>query len=408
MRKSILFLIILFIQIPLFAQVGEVIWEEQFDSVNTDIWNVINGDGCPLLCGFGNQELQYYRPANVYIEEVAGEDGNNAIVLEAMEQAFAGKPYTSGKIESEDKLAIRYGLVEVRMNVPDLEVGLWPAFWLLGDSHGTDGWPESGEIDMMEMGHRQAEKQRQGHPNASNNNYVGSNLIWYAQGACAGVATCAASMADNTSFNQPYESSDSLDNRYVIYRMYWDSNSIRFTIEDNEVEYDLYTSQINLDNGEFGTTFRKPFYFIANLAVGGTFTDASNSNEVTAPIPAKAYIDYIKVSKWNGAGDIYLDGVILSNEDDDETAPTGFKLDQNYPNPFNPTTNISFELPSAGQVQLSVFDLQGRKVADVANKTYSQGSHNVQFNAEGLSSGVYYYSLTFGELTQINKMTLIK
>lgn len=407
MRKSILALIVLFFQIPSFAQVGELLWEEQFDSVNADIWNVIDSNGCPRLCGWGNSELEFYRPNNVYIEDVAGEEGNKALVLEAKDEMWSGSPFTSGRIESEDNLAIRYGVVEVRMSVPDLEVGLWPAFWMLGTNHSTDGWPESGEIDIMEMGHKLAERERQGHPDAPINNYVGANIIWYASAACAGNATCAASIADDTGFNQPYEASDSLDNRFVTYRLYWDSNSIRFAIVDQDIEYDLYTGPVSITSGELASTFRKPFYFITNLAVGGTFTDASSAEDVTATIPAKMYIDYIKVNKWNGQGELYLDGMLVSNEEVEPT-PSGIRLSQNYPNPFNPSTAINFELPSSGKVQLSVFDLQGRKVADLANRVYSQGSHSVQFDASGLSSGVYYYSLTVDGLSQIKKMTLIK
>ncbi|MEQ9309197.1 MAG: family 16 glycosylhydrolase [Balneolaceae bacterium] len=407
MKKSLFVLLFLSFQLPAYSQVGELVWEEQFDSVNTDVWNVIDSNGCPRLCGWGNSELEFYKPYNVYVDSITGEEGNSALVLEAQKQMWAGSPFTSGRIESENNLAIRYGVVEVRMAVPDLEVGLWPAFWMLGANHETDGWPKSGEIDIMEMGHKLAERNRQGHPNAPINNYVGANLIWYASAACGGNPTCAASIADDTGFNQPYEASDSLDNRFVTYRLYWDSNSIKFTVIDQEVEYDLYTAAVSISGGELASTFREPFFFITNLAVGGTFTDASNANEVTAPLPAKMYIDYIKVNKWNGQGELYLDGLLVSNEEV-ETTPNLVKLSQNYPNPFNPSTSINFELPSSGNVQLSVFDLQGRRVADLANKVYSQGSHSVQFDASGLSSGVYYYSLTFDGFSQFKKMTLIK
>jgi len=66
------------------AQVGNVIWEDNFDTLNEDVWTPNVGDGCDEgICGWGNQELEYYSPNNVYIEAIAGESGNNALVLEA-------------------------------------------------------------------------------------------------------------------------------------------------------------------------------------------------------------------------------------------------------------------------------------------------------------------------------------
>ncbi len=85
-----------------------------------------------------------------------------------------------------------------------------------------------------------------------------------------------------------------------------------------------------------------------------------------------------------------------------------FALSQNYPNPFNPVTQIRFSIPSAGFVNLSVFDLSGRKVAELVNGTSKAGEYSVDFNASGLSSGVYFYRLSAGNFTEVKKMTLLK
>ena len=85
-----------------------------------------------------------------------------------------------------------------------------------------------------------------------------------------------------------------------------------------------------------------------------------------------------------------------------------FELYQNYPNPFNPTTNISFQLPQASQVSLIVYDMNGRKVADLASDFYSAGRHVVSFDASNLSSGVYIYSLRAGNMLLNRKMMLSK
>lgn len=84
------------------------------------------------------------------------------------------------------------------------------------------------------------------------------------------------------------------------------------------------------------------------------------------------------------------------------------QLNQNYPNPFNPTTEISFTVPEASDVALTVYNVKGQQVATLANQRVSAGSHSFTFNAENLSSGLYFYRLTTGNITLTEKMTLIK
>ncbi|MEX0845385.1 MAG: T9SS type A sorting domain-containing protein [Balneolaceae bacterium] len=86
--------------------------------------------------------------------------------------------------------------------------------------------------------------------------------------------------------------------------------------------------------------------------------------------------------------------------------PSVFSLAQNYPNPFNPTTMISFNLPVNSEVRLEVFDLLGRKVATLVDERMQAGSHEIQFNAQNLSSGVYFYQLKT-ELTSLTKKMLL-
>tara|TARA_Y100001935_G_scaffold247870_1_gene244301 strand:- start:4796 stop:7189 length:2394 start_codon:yes stop_codon:yes gene_type:complete len=89
--------------------------------------------------------------------------------------------------------------------------------------------------------------------------------------------------------------------------------------------------------------------------------------------------------------------------------PSSFKLDQNYPNPFNPATNISFTLPKASNVMLSVYNVLGQKVATIIdNQAYQAGSHRVRFDASALSSGLYIYKIEAGSFVNAKKMMLIK
>jgi hypothetical protein len=83
-------------------------------------------------------------------------------------------------------------------------------------------------------------------------------------------------------------------------------------------------------------------------------------------------------------------------------------LSQNYPNPFNPVTNIKFSIPKYGSVELKVFDINGKEIATLCNQSLQKGSYNVEFNADKLSSGMYFYTLRTNEFTSTNKMILIK
>lgn len=85
-----------------------------------------------------------------------------------------------------------------------------------------------------------------------------------------------------------------------------------------------------------------------------------------------------------------------------------FALEQNYPNPFNPTTSISYSLPQNEFVTLKVYDVIGNEVATLVNTLQESGKHVVNFNASNLSSGIYFYKLTAGSFSQINKMLLVK
>ena len=338
--------------------IGALLWEENFDSFNTDVWTIDIGDGCDQgLCGWGNAELQWYSENNVSIAPIPGEGQNTALRLDAEREQNGNYVFASGKIQSENKLAVHYGLVEIRMSVPDLETGLWPAAWMLGSS--TLPWPRKGEIDIMEMGHREVEKERQGHPGADHNNYVGSNLIFHADGACSdGNPTCAASLAYDANFNKPYVSEEPLSDRFVVYRLYWTDTEVRFTIVDNEVEHDLYEAPFQI--GEESDEFQQPFYLLLNLAVGGTFTDAAVPNQVTAPLPGSMYVDYVRVYEFNGQGEV-IEGSTVEPEEGSlgvftETTPTENNLKVGVDSQvflWDPNSSAGNEAPLEGDNVLS-------------------------------------------------------
>jgi hypothetical protein len=88
--------------------------------------------------------------------------------------------------------------------------------------------------------------------------------------------------------------------------------------------------------------------------------------------------------------------------------PNNLVLEQNYPNPFNPTTKINYQLPANGFVNLKIFDALGNEVITLLNQVQNEGVHSIDFNADNLTSGIYFYTLRFNDVTKSNKMILIK
>lgn len=109
-----------------------------------------------------------------------------------------------------------------------------------------------------------------------------------------------------------------------------------------------------------------------------------------------------------GAYEFHVDSKPSGSDDPDSERPYIFRLDQNYPNPFNPSTQIDFELPATGMVELIVYDALGRRVAVLADREMPAGSHQVRFDASGLASGVYIYRLQAGGRELTRKMVFVK
>lgn len=98
---------------------------------------------------------------------------------------------------------------------------------------------------------------------------------------------------------------------------------------------------------------------------------------------------------------------LLAVGNENETV-TDYRLAQNYPNPFNPSTVINFSIPARGFTTLKVFDITGREITSLVNSDINAGNHSVTFNAEGLTTGVYFYTLTSGDFKETKRMLLVK
>ena len=155
-RKSFVLFLILFTSISILVkvQIGPTILQEDFNNLNN--WIVEEGNGS---WGWGNGELQYYYANNVRIDSLASEPNNNFLVISTKQETGPnivdqwGNPlnYTSGRLNTKSFVSVKYGVIETRVRVPGLDVGGWPAVWMLCTSNYSS--PRKGEIDMMEMGH---------------------------------------------------------------------------------------------------------------------------------------------------------------------------------------------------------------------------------------------------------------
>lgn len=156
-----------------------------------------------------------------------------------------------------------------------------------------------------------------------------------------------------------------------------------------------YTQRDYDENGGLNYEWRVRLYeFISKR--GDMLTVALKDG---APLTGITQIDYLEYLKVDYATDV---------KSEQSELPQQYVLMQNYPNPFNPSTTIKFSLPNRDFVKLKVYDLLGKEVASLVDGELNQGEHSVNFNAAGLSSGVYFYKLSTSSFTETKKMQLTK
>ncbi len=112
-------------------------------------------------------------------------------------------------------------------------------------------------------------------------------------------------------------------------------------------------------------------------------------------------VDYNGKVTWHKSVEIKVNA-------EDVKIPVEFGLQRAYPNPFNPTTTISYQLPSASFVKVSIYDVRGKLVETLVNEQKDRGSHLVVWDAGGLSSGIYIYKIEAGEYSEVNKCLLVR
>ena len=190
------------------------------------------------------------------------------------------------------------------------------------------------------------------------------------------------------------------------YRIYMQNNGQTATVEDISIHVtglDTFTNVIAFEDPRYGDI---PPGEIANphRAIRIQFLEDCPTNIYTH------YLVEVKTGDqvfWSDTFSVFVEEPSGISEDD-QKLPLTYNLGQNYPNPFNPKTIINYELPITNTVELSIYNLTGQKVATLVQVTQRAGFHQVEWDASGFASGVYYYHLEAGEFREVKKMVLLR
>ena len=137
-------------------------------------------------------------------------------------------------------------------------------------------------------------------------------------------------------------------------------------------------------------------------------SDAGRLNEWFAPGIGRVAYDEVSISGIREYNLLYSNVVTDVSDYNYSDGINKFKLFQNYPNPFNPFTSITYSIQHRSFVTITIFDLLGRKTANIVNEEQEAGVHQIKFNGSSLPSGIYFYQLGVGTFTETKKMVIIK
>jgi beta-glucanase (GH16 family) len=257
-----------------------LVWSDEFDglagnSPAADKWTHEIGDGFGQANnGWGNSELEYYTAA----PENSATDGAGNLVITAQKidptttalKCWYGPcKYTSARLVSAQKFEMTYGRIEARMKLPYGQ-GLWPAFWMLGTDIGDVGWPNCGEIDIME--------------------HIGKvqDTVY---GTIHGPGYCGVGIGGSYTLT-----GGGFSDAYHIFAIEWKPGVIRWYVDGNL--FLTLTDQDIPEDTEW--VFDHPFFLIMNLAVGGTWPGCPDETTI---FPQTLTVDYVRVyqaDEWIG------------------------------------------------------------------------------------------------------------
>ena len=236
----------------------ELVWSDEFDYEGLPDDTKWNYDTVGNSYGWGNNELQYY---TVERKENAWVDGE-FLTIAAIRESWNDFNFTSARLTSKEKGDWLYGRMEIRAKVPGGR-GIWPAIWMLPTDWEYGGWPESGEIDIME---------HVGYEPDSIYTTVHTGAFNHTQGTQVGDATYVPDCED----------------KFHVYAIEWDEEKIDFFIDEKKV----FTFN-NSKKGHDEWPFDKRFHLILNVAVGGNWGGLHGVDD--SIFPAEMKIDYVRV-----------------------------------------------------------------------------------------------------------------
>jgi beta-glucanase (GH16 family) len=210
-----------------------LVWSEEFEtnSLDNSTWTHDLGDGSAFgIPGWGNQEVQTYTASSKNLKIA-----NGFLTITALKENLDGKSYTSARIKSQNKFSFKHGQLKVRAKFPQSK-GTWPAVWLMGANLDAVGWPNCGEIDLIEQ-------------NGQEKNKILGTVHW-------------KNTADNTNAKFSDEiTAANVGADFKEYRLIWNENTIKMYIES--VKY----FDINLNES---LPFNQEFFLLLNVAMGGS------------------------------------------------------------------------------------------------------------------------------------------
>jgi hypothetical protein len=232
-----------------------IVWSDEFSgtSINPSNWTFESGNNG----GWGNTELEYYTSSNqnAYVS-------NGFLHIVALQQSVDGYNYTSARMKTEGHYTAEYGRFEWRASLP-AGVGFWPALWLLGANFNSIGWPECGEIDVMEN--------------------KGSDLT-QVQG----------SLHSGSDETQVYTLPGGSVTNFHTYILDWTSNAISWYVDG--LRYETQTNWAD-SGGAYPFPFNQPFFIIMNLAVGGNYVGNPSTSAINAgsTFPGAMLVDFVRL-----------------------------------------------------------------------------------------------------------------
>lgn len=243
-----------------------LVWSDEFDGDTLDStkWGFHVGTGCPNLCGWGNNEKQYFtnRIDNTYLE-------NGNLIIKAKSEEINDKEYSSARIHTDNNFEFKYGRVDIRARMPSVP-GTWAALFMMNKNYTLEDptayWPSGGEIDIME--------------------YIGEN-----HNDILGTSHFGADVT-NHRFNSIHFgalNNQGFDEVYYVFSIIWEENKITWLV--NDLKYNEITPELTSNNGQ-PYPFNDEFYFVLALSVGGNLT---NISPIPENFPAYLIVDYIRV-----------------------------------------------------------------------------------------------------------------